>query len=134
MLGRHRQLLPAPDALQTILTCLKPAPIEHGSDPPIAKPSILPGKREDALRARILIPSLDEVRAQGAPRLNQNPVGQAMRYAVVTHRMSDCPPALLGAQKFPSATSFRMAFSSDRSATMFLRLAFSHSRFFNQLT
>jgi len=43
------------------------------------------------------------------------------------HRLA--PP--LGAEKFPSATSFRIAFSKDRSATTRFNLAFSRSKPFS---
>jgi hypothetical protein len=58
---------------------------------------------------------------RSAPLL-QNPARVSFAYLVFSVRMFHLAPARLRAQKFPSATSFRICFSKDSSATKRLSL------------
>lgn len=96
-LNSNLQSLLAQDALPTALANWKAAQIEHRGNAQIAVASILASQRNDPLREHFLIGSLDWVVTLGAPRLAQNPAGQALRYLVVAYRMSHGLPASLGA-------------------------------------
>jgi len=63
----------------------------------------------------------------GAPVLAYDPADPPLRCPVTRLQNRDGPPATLRAQKFPSARSLSMAFSSSASARSFLSRAFSFS-------
>jgi len=65
--------------------------------------------------------------ALGAPVLSNNPADKAFRSPVTILQNRDGSAAAFRAQKFPSARSLSIAFSSSASARSFLSRAFSFS-------
>ena len=68
-----------------------------------------------------------------AAGLVDDPAGVAFGEPILLLDALNRPPAPFGAYKFPDATSFRICFSSDRSATSRFRRTFSRSKSFIRL-
>jgi hypothetical protein len=68
-----------------------------------------------------------------AAGLVDDPAGVAFGEPIILPDPLDCLSAPFGAYKFPDATSFRICFSSDRSATSRFRRTFTRSRSFIRL-
>jgi hypothetical protein len=66
--------------------------------------------------------------------LTQHLAGNAFRDAQLGRDVLDAGPTTRGAQKFPDAASFRMTFSSARSATALRSRPFSASSCFRRFT
>ena len=62
--------------------------------------------------------------------LPQQPAGMSLAHFVLFERMLHRTTPPLRAQKFPEATSFRICFSRDSSATKRFNFAFSRSNSF----
>src|SRR5919199_702131 len=119
--------LAAPDPLHAILADRPARHPQHGGDPAIAIPTVLGRERHDRLRQRVLVgPKRRHVALRGA-RLADDPAGAALRETIRLPNASDGLPAPLGAYKFPCAMSFKICFSSARSATNRRSRAFSFS-------
>jgi len=79
--------------------------------------------------AELCLLDVDDLAAMplGAPVLSHNPAGQAFRGPVTLLQNRDGSATTFRAQKFPSARSLSIAFSSSASARSFLSRAFSFS-------
>src|SRR5215210_3203425 len=112
MLLRDLQPFTAPDALHPIPTHAPARDLQQGRDPAIAVAAVLGSKGHDGSGEGILVSSDRGDVALGPARLADNAAGVALRETVLlpdaVHRL----PAPLR-----EATSFRICFSSERSAT-----------------
>ena len=96
-------------------------------DPTIAVTAIFGGKSDNGSGERILVGTNRGNITLRSPRLADDPAGMAFRELILALDRFDCLPAPVRRYKFPSATSFRICFSRDRSATSRLSRAFSRS-------
>ena len=133
MLPRHFEPLTTPDPLHAITADLPTRRHQQRGDTPIAITPILRGKSNDRAGQRILVSSGNGRVALRATGLVDNLAGVAFGEPVLLPDSLDRLPAPFGAYKFPAATSFRICFSSDRSATRRFRRTFSRSRSFIRL-
>src|SRR5918993_808930 len=81
----------------------------------------------------ILVSPEDGRIALGSSWLADDAAGVALREAIRLPDACHCLAPPLGAYKFPEATSLRICFSRERSATRRRRRAFSRSRSFRRL-
>src|SRR5512135_1188041 len=100
----------------------------HG---PIAITAVQTSKFEDGVgQCRFVCPRHRLV-ALGCSWLPHYTAGKALRDAKPFSEHLHCIAPASGAYQFPEATSFSIAFSKDRSATMRFNRAFSRSRSLN---
>ena len=133
VLLRYFQPLTAPDPLHAITANLPTSLDQKCGDPPVAIASILRGKSNDRSSQRILASSDSACVSLRAARLVDDPAGMTFREPVSLADALDRLSAPFGAYKFPEATSFRICFSSERSATSRFRRTFSRSKSFIRL-
>ena len=101
--------------------------LQQRCNSPVSVATILTGQGNDRFGQRLFVDPLDRGLALCPSPLPQQPAGMPLAHCVlfacVLHRTT--PP--LRAQKFPEATSFRICFSRDNSATKRFNFAFSRS-------
>ena len=124
------QPLASPDALHPILTHLPASTLQQRCNPPVAIAPIFTGQRNHRFGQRIFVDPLDRGVALCPSPLPQQPTGMPLTYFVLLSRMLHRTTSPLRAQKFPEATSFRICFSRDSSATKRFSFAFSRSSSF----
>jgi hypothetical protein len=130
---RYFQPLTAPDPLHAITANLPTRLDQKRGDPAIAITPIPGSQSDDRAGQCILVSSGNGRVALRAAGLVDDPAGVAFGEPILLLDPLDCPPAPFGAYKFPDATSFRICFSSDRSATSRFRRTFSRSKSFIRL-
>jgi hypothetical protein len=105
-------------------------PLQQRRDSPVSVATVFTGQRNDRLVQRLFIDLLDRGITLCPPPLPQQPAGMALAHFVLFARMLHRTTPPLRAQKFPEATSFRICFSRDSSATKRFNFAFSRSSSF----
>ena len=130
MFLRYFEPLTAPDPLHAVAANLPAGRPQQRGDTPIAVAAVLRGESDDCASQRILVSSGKGRVALRAAGLVDDPAGVAFGEPVLRPDSLDSLPAPFGAYKFPEATSFRICFSSDRSATRRFSRTFSRSSSF----
>lgn len=130
MFSGYLEPLTAPDPLDAITTDPPAGLDQQRGDPTIAIASVLGSQSDNRSRQRIFIRSDDRRVSLRSAWLANDLAGMAFGQTILFPNALDRPPAPFGAYKFPAATSFRICFSSDRSATRRLRRTFSRSSSF----
>ena len=128
------QPLPPPDPLYPLdvdRPALRP---EQRRDPAIAVTAVLAGEPDDGRCQSFFIVSRCGPLALGRAVLADNLAGAALGDPEPILQMRDTAPATSGAQKFPSAASFKISLSNVNSATARFRRWFSLSSSFSRLT
>jgi len=105
---------------------------QQGRDPPISVPPVCARQPDDRSRQRVFVRAIDPFVALCSSPLPQQPAGMSLGYLIRLARMPDRATPPPGAQKFPAATSFKICFSSDSSATSRFSLLFSFSSSFRR--
>ena len=129
---RHFQPLATPDALYPILAHLPTITLQQRRNSPVAVTTVFTGQCNDCFRQRIFIDPWDRGIALCPSPLPQQPAGMSLAHFVLFERILHRTTPPLRAQKFPEATSFRICFSNDSSATKRFNFAFSRSSSFNR--
>ena len=127
---RYLQPLATPDALHPIFAYLPAITLQQRRDSPVAVATLFTGQGNDRLRQRIFVDPRDHGIALCPSPLPQQPAGMALTHFVLFARMLHRTTPPLRAQKFPEATSFRICFSRDSSATKRFNFRFSRSSSF----
>jgi hypothetical protein len=130
---RHFQPLATPDALHPIFAYLPASTLQQRRNSPVAVAPVFTGQRNDRFGECIFVDPLDRGIALCSSPLPQQPAGMSLAYLVLFARMFHRTTPPLRAQKFPEATSFRICFSNDSSATKRFSFAFSRSSSFIRL-
>ena len=130
---RHLQPLATPDALYPISAHLPTSTLQQRRDSPVSVATVFTGQGNDRFRQRLFVDLLDRGIALCPAPLPQQPAGMALTYFVLLARLLHRTTPPLRAQKFPEATSFRICFSKDSSATKRFSFAFSRSSSFIRL-
>ena len=133
LLLRHFKALTAPDALDPVLANLPATGPQQRSYPAVAVAPVLGRQGDNGLGQHILVSPDRRDIALGSPRLADDPASMAFRQPILLLDRLNRLPASIGRYKFPSATSLRICFSSDRSATSRFSRAFSRSSSLNRL-
>ena len=126
------QPFPAPDPLSTVSANLPSDGLEQRCDPPIAITAILAGQGDDGLRQLILVWAGLGYIALRATGMIQQAASTTFREFVGPSDLGYRLPAPVRAYKFPAATSLRICFSSDKSATSRFKRLFSFSNSFSR--
>ena len=130
---RHLQPLPTPDALHAIVADDPAGLPEQCRDSAIPIAPVLAGQRDNRLRQRPFIVAVRRaVPLRAAPLAEQAtrlPFGDPVTLLGRRDRLT----ASVGAQEFPWATSRRICFSSESSATTRFSRVFSFSSSFRRL-
>ena len=130
---RYFQPLTTPDALHPILAYLPASPLQQRRNSSLTVAPVFTGPCYDRCPQRLFVDPRDRGIALCPSPLPQQPAGLTLAHFVF------CAPRLqrttlpLRAQKFPEATSFRICFSQDSSATKRFSFAFSRSNSFSRL-
>src|SRR5665213_3526565 len=124
------QPLTPPDALHAISADGPACFVEQRRDPSVAVTAVLRCQLNDGPCQRVFIGANNDSVTLRAAWLADDPAGLAFRQIVFAPNALNSLPAPFGAYKFPEAISFRICFSSDRSATSRFSRAFSFSRSF----
>src|SRR4029077_19463604 len=96
----------------------------------VAVASVFTGQGNDRFRQRLFVDPLDRGIALCPAPLPQQPAGMSLAHFVLFERMLHRTTPPPRAQKFPEATSFRICFSNDSSATKRFNFEFSRSNSF----
>src|SRR5271168_258676 len=129
---RYFQPLTTPDALHPILAYLPASTLQQRRNSPVSVAPVFTGQCHDRFRQRIFVDPRDRGIALCPSPLPQQPAGMSLAHFVFFARMLHRTTPLLRAQKFPEATSFRIRFSRDSSATKRFSFAFSRSNSFSR--
>ena len=127
---RYFQPLATPNALYPIFAHLPAITLQQRRNSPVAVATVLTGQRNDRFGECIFVDPLDRGIALCPSPLPQQPAGMALAHFVLFARMLHRTTPPLRAQKIPEATSFRICFSRDNSATKRFNFAFSRSSSF----
>ena len=129
---RYFQPLPTPDSLDAIVTDQPAGRPESRRDASIPIPAILARQRDNRLRQRPFVVAMrGAVALRAAPLTEQStrlPLRQSMALLRGRHRLATS----VGAQECPWATSRRICFSRDSSATTRFSREFSFSSSFSR--
>ena len=127
---RHFQPLTTPDTLYPIFAHVPTITLQQRRNSPVSVTTVFTGQGNDHLRQCLFVDPLDRGIALCPSPLPQQPTGMSLAHFVLFLRMLHRTTPPLGAQKFPDATSFRICFSRDNSATKRVSFAFSRSSSF----
>ena len=131
--GPLKALLP-PDPLHPFVIHAPALAPQHAVGHPPAPADVLGGDLPQPLpELDLLEPRDPAAMALGAAVLAHNPAGEPLRCPVTLLQDNHRPASAFRAQKFPSARSFSIAFSSSASASSFLSRAFSFSSWVRRL-
>jgi hypothetical protein len=129
---RHLQPLLPPNALDPLVVGAPACRPQQGRDPAVAIPAIQFGKADDLVAQRRFVVRPARRLALRRAVLTQHLAGKPFRDPQPGRDMLDAGPTTGSAQKFRDAASFRMTFSSARSATAFRSRPFSVSSCFRR--
>ena len=136
LLARGRALEPflAPEPLHPLVVHQPAFPAQQSVGHAPAPADVLGCDLPEA-SAQLGLLDIDDLAAMalGAAVLAHNPAGKALGNPETGQQGHNSPAAPLRAQKFPSASSLSMAFSSSASARSFLRRPFSFSSWVSRL-
>ena len=104
--------------------------LQQRRDSPVSVTTVFTGQGNDRFGQRLFVDLLDRGVALCPSSLPQQPAGMTLAHFVLFARMLHRTTPPPRAQKFPEATSFRICFSRDNSATKRFNLAFSRSSSF----
>src|SRR5271163_2143 len=127
---RYLYPLATPDALYLIFAYLPSSTLQQRRDSPVAVAPVGTGQGHDRCGQRIFGDPRDRGIALCPSPLPQQPAGMALAHCILLARLLHRTTPPLRAQKFPEATSFRICFSKDSSATKRFSFAFSRSSSF----
>src|SRR5271170_5289659 len=127
---RYFQPLATPDALYPICARLPTITLQQRRNSPVSVATVFTGQGNDRFRQCLFVDLRDRGIALCPSPLPQQPAGMALTHYVLFARMLHRTTPPLRAQKFPEATSFRICFSRDSSATKRFNLEFSRSSSF----
>src|SRR5271157_5004024 len=127
---RYLQPFATPDALYPIFAHLPAITLQQRRNSPISVATVFTGQGNDCFSQRLFVDPRDRGIALCPSPLPQQPAGMSLAHFVLFARMLHRTTPPLRAQKFPEATSFRICFSKDSSATKRFSFAFSRSRSF----
>jgi hypothetical protein len=127
---RHFEPFTTPDALHPIFAYVPASTLQQRRNSPVAVATVFTGQCNDRFGQRFFVDPRDRGIALCPSPLPQQPAGMSLAYFVFFARMLYRTTPPLRAQKFPEATSFRICFSRDNSATKRFSFAFSRSSSF----
>jgi hypothetical protein len=130
LLLRYLPPLATPDALHSIFAYLPAIALQQRRNSPVSVATVFTSLGNDRFRQRIFVNPRDRGVALCPSPLPQQPAGMPLAYFILFARMLHRTTPPLRAQKFPEATSFRICFSRDSSATKRFSFAFSRSSSF----
>jgi hypothetical protein len=116
VLGWDLQPFPPPDVLDPVLAHIPSGLFQQNGNSSVAQPAILTGQCDDRLGELIFVVALRRPIALCSPRLVHQPTRLPFTESLVPSVL-DGDAAPLGTQESPWAMSFRICFSTVRSAT-----------------